>query len=453
MTINSFTDKSRIPLTKLAIPIFIENTIRISLVAIDQFMLYSFSEKAVAALGVVNQLAFFMQIIYLMIAIGASIHISQNLGAGNTHEARMISLASFVMVGITAAVLSIVIVIAAPFILKFYPIEKEVYDYACQFLIIFGGGSIFMALNLVQSNILRSYGHVRDPMIVNAISLVFMIIGNSFCLYGFFGFPILGVRGVASVTVLSQFLVLWILGICILVRKDIKLPFKQIFKVPGDVYKKIASVGIPTAGENLSYNMAQIVIIWFISGMGTFVLAAYSLVMTLSRYVFISSLSIGTGTQIKVGFFVGSRKEDEAYTNLLKYLGLGLSITLSMVILLNIFKGNLISIFTKNDNIITVASSVLLVSIFLETGRNNNLIIIPGLKGAGDVLFPVIVGIISMWGIGVVGAYVIGVVFKLGLVGVWIAIGMDEWTRSIVMFFRWRSGAWRNKRLVTENNL
>jgi putative MATE family efflux protein len=443
-------DKSDIPLVKLAMPMFIENFLRISLLSVDQFMLYAYSEKAVAALAVVNQMAFFIQIIYMMVAIGASIHISQNLGAGNKREAKLFGLASFVLVGALAVAMSIIIVFSASGILGFYPLEKEVRDYAWQFLVIYGGGSIFMALNLVQSNILRAYGHAQDPMIVNVIALAFAIAGNSVCLFGFFGFPVLGVKGVASVTVISQFIVFWILGMRIYSRKDINLPYKYIFRIPGEIYIKILKVGIPTAGENLSYNIGQIIISWMISGMGTAVLAAYNLVLTISRYVFITSLSIGSATQIKVGYYVGSKKNDEAYRKVYNYFISGFVISLTMIILLNIFKMNIISIFTHNENIITVASSVLLISIFLETGRNFNLIIIPGLKGAGDIKFPVLIGMLSMWGIGVGGAYLFGVILNFGLVGIWIAVASDEWTRSIIMFFRWRSGAWRNKSLVEE---
>jgi Na+-driven multidrug efflux pump len=243
-------------------------------------------------------------------------------------------------------------------------------------------------------------------------------------------------------------LAMWILGLRIHLRKDIRLPLKDMFKVPLSIYKKILKVGIPTAGENLSYNIGQIVIGWMMAVMGTVVLDAYSLVITLSRYVFISSLSIGSGTQVKVGYYVGAKNEDEAYKKVFKYFLMGFAITITLIIMLNIFKDGILRIFTSNEEIIRIASSVLIVSIFLETGRNFNLIIIQGLKGAGDVRFPVIIGMISMWGIGVGGAFILGTVMKYGLMGIWIAVAIDECARGVIMFFRWKSGAWRNRGLV-----
>jgi putative MATE family efflux protein len=444
----ALADKTKIPISQLVLPMFIENVIRTSLLSVDQLMLYSYSEKAVAALGVVNQMTFFIQIIYMMVAIGTSIIISQNLGAGQKNEARFTGLASIFLISIFSIILSTIIVLSASPILNLYTLEPEVRHYAWQFLVIYGGGSIFMALNLVQANILRAYGYSKDAMIVNVIALLFTISGNCLCLFGFFGFPIMGVKGVASVTVLSQFLAFWIMGLRIYSRKEINLPYRKIFKIPGYLYNNILKIGIPTAGENLSYNVSQIFITWIIAGMGTSYLAAYSLVITLSRYVFISGISIGSGTQIKVGYFVGSNKQDEAHHRVYKYFAVGLMISVIMVLILNIFKYHIIGIFTKNPEITMIASSVFFISFFLEPARNFNTIINPGLKGAGDIKFPVIIGLIFMWIVGAGGAYLLGVEFKMGLTGIWIAMASDEWIRGIIMFFRWKSGAWKNRSLI-----
>ncbi len=443
-------DRTKIPLSRLVLPMFIENIIRTSLMSVDQLMLYAYSEKAVAALGVVSQMSFFIQLVYMMVTMGASIHISQNLGAGNRKEAGLISLGSFVLIGILSIILSISTLFLAAPILRLFPLDTEVYQYAWQFLTIYGCGSVFMALNIVQAAILRSYGYPKDPMAVNAIALAFTITGNALCLFGPFGFPILGVPGVAVVIVLSQFLALWIMHWRIQKHKDIEIPFKSIIHIPKAVYKKILEVGIPTAGENISYNVSQIFITNMIASLGTNALAAYSLVITLSRYVFISGVSIGMGSQIKVGYFVGSGQYDDAYKKVYRYLGCGITISVVLVILLNLCKNPLIALFTENPHITAMASMVFLTSLFLEPARSCNTILIPSLKGAGDVRFPVTIGILSMWLIGAGGAYFLGIHYGLGLLGIWIGMAIEEWFRCFVAFLRWRSGAWRNKCLVTQ---
>ncbi len=90
---------------------------------------------------------------------------------------------------------------------------------------------------------------------------------------------------------------------------------------------------------------------------------------------------------------------------------------------------------------------LLWVSIYLEFGRSINLITISALKGAGDVRFPVLYGLFSMWFFMVFGAWLMGFKFGLGLVGIWLGTATDESLRGIVMLFRWKSKRWMNKRI------
>jgi Na+-driven multidrug efflux pump len=198
----------------------------------------------------------------------------------------------------------------------------------------------------------------------------------------------------------------------------------------------------------LSYNFGQLLILRMVSSLGTETLAAYNLVLTISRYVFITGISIGSAAQIKVGYYVGAGQPDEAYHRVWRYFGLGALVSFVLILVVFVFKTPIISVFTHNPDIAATVAAVFLVSVFYEPGRNFNTIIIPSLKGAGDVRFPVLVGMCFMWGVGVVGAYILGIALHWGLVGIWIAMACDEWSRGLVMAGRWRSGAWRGKSLV-----
>ena len=90
----------------------------------------------------------------------------------------------------------------------------------------------------------------------------------------------------------------------------------------------------------------------------------------------------------------------------------------------------------------------MLIAVFLEFGRTTNIVIINSMKAAGDVKFPTMIAIFSMWGLSVLIAYVLGVVLGMGLAGVWIGMAADEIFRGIVVFIRWIKGSWRGKRVV-----
>lgn len=435
-------------LRQVAGPLWIENLLRTTLTTVDVFMLSFYSENAVAAVGLINQFVFFLQLMYLMVASGASILLAQYIGAGDQETTHKTTLGSMVLGVVFALGLSLLLAVGAPYLVGFYSLEPQVHDYAVQFLVIYASGSVFVAFSMLQSTLLRVHGETKAPMFVNMAANVVNIAGNSLFLFGWFGIPVLGVAGVALSTVLSQALACVALAVIIRRKKNVRLDFRQLGTVKADTYKKILSVGVPTAGENVSYNLAQIVNMRVVSSFGTTAMAAYVFLGSFLRYVFITSISIGSATQIKVGWWVGQGDDETAARKAVRYFLLGTGISLVMILLVNLFQGPLFSIFTQNPETLALIGSVLLVSIAQETGRNFNVILIPALKGAGDVKFPVIVGIIFMWGIGVLGSWLFGVVFGWGLVGVFAALSADEWIRGSIIFARWKSGRWRGKGFV-----
>jgi putative MATE family efflux protein len=411
-------------------------------------MLSFYSVKAVAAVGLINQFAFFMQLLYLMVAVGSSILISQNLGARMPKEAGRIALGSLALGFAFSLLLSLIMCCFASGILSCYKLDAQVCRYAWQFLFIYSAGSMFMAIGMIQSTILRTHGHSREPMVVNIFANIINVTGNYFFIFGPFGVPKLGVVGVALSTVGSQIIACGILTMRLRAHRDIELPLREIFHVPRNVYRRILSVGIPTAGENLSYNIGQMIVMAIISSMGTGALAATVYANTVLRFVFITSISIGNGAQIKVGYWVGAGKPDDAYKKVFAYFFSGFCISFFLALSLFVFQSPIMAIFTKDRAILHLTACIFLVSLFLEPGRNFNIIIIPALKGAGDIKFPVYMGMLLMWGIGVLFAYVFGKVFSWGIIGVWIALACDEWIRGTIMFFRWRNKKWKTKSLV-----
>ena len=85
------------------------------------------------------------------------------------------------------------------------------------------------------------------------------------------------------------------------------------------------------------------------------------------------------------------------------------------------------------------------VDVVLEIGRAVNITAVNSLIASGDVLFPFWTGVIVMWGVATLLAYVLGVWLGWGLVGIWLAMALDELIRAAVFERRWRSCKWQNK--------
>lgn len=436
-------DRAQIPLLQLAWPMFVENILRASLMSVDTAMLGRYSESAVAAMSLVNQFAYFIQLLYMTVSTGASILITQQLGAGRPREAGLIGVGSLTLAVAFSLVVSSAFTLATGPLIGLYGLDPEVARYARQFLVVYGGLSFFMAVNIAQASVLRAWGHTRDPMLINVLGLVLTVLGNALCLFGPFGFPLLGVTGVAASTVFSQVVACALGFVAMRRRRELELPLRELARIPGRLYSAILAIGIPTAGENLAYNLSQIAIMAMLATLGAVPLATYGIVMAVLRYVFMAGVSIGSAAQLKVGYLVGSGRHAEAKQRVHRYFALASVCTVFLVLSLELFHGPVLGLFSDDPGILALASTVLLVAIVHEPGRNFNTVFVPALKGAGDVRFPVLMGMLSMWGIGVAGAWLLGIHLHWGLAGIWIAMAADEWVRGVVMLRRWRSGAWQ----------
>lgn len=436
------------PLRKIAYPLVIENLLFLAFSSIDVFMLSGYSDKAVAAVGLITQYTWFLLLLLQVIPNGATISLTNFLGAGQVEKAKKISRTALQMVIVFGLFFGLVFAFLIPQILKKYNIDDEVRLFASQYAFIYSVFSVFSGISIVQSSILRSYGHTKDAMVVNAIANSLNIVGNALALYGWFGIPILGVKGVAISTVASQFAGAIILSVRIACLKDSKYSIKNPFKIVKSEWRQILKIGVPTAGESVSWNLSQLVIMIIITTFGTEAIAAFTYLMTILRFIYMIAISIGTASQIKTGHYCGAGLQQTAYKNVFCYQISGSAVSLFIATVIFIFRHQMIAFFTTDVAITSIILSVMPVTFFLELGRSINVIIIPCLMASGDIHFPVGAGIFSNWMISTLLSYVFAVLFGWGFIGVIIAMACDELFRGILMIFRWKSKVWMYKKAV-----
>lgn len=446
MKLNKTMDQ-RMTIFALSWPLLIETFLRMLFNNIDVMMLSRYSDDAVAAVGLIGQLMFMVIILFMMVNTGAITLISQYNGSERYNESSKITAAAISLSAVFGIVATLILTLGANPILGIYDLEPAVRGYAYDYLFIFGLFCVGTALSTVFAAILRSYGYTQSAMIVTFGCNVINIIGNYLFIFGPFGIPVLGVKGVAISTVASNCINAVIMLYIISTKKEIGLNIKSITSVTVESYKKILNFGLPNGGENLSYNLAQLVSYKVIAISGTAALTAAVYTQTFQRFIMIIPFALMQSSQIYVGYLVGKRRFDEAYHKIKNVWYFVFSVALVASIGVAYFRHELIKIFTEDPSVASIAVVLMVAAILWETGRTFNLIFIGALKGAGDVHFPVRAGIVSMWGIAVFFSYLLGLKFGLGALGVWLAFSMDEWGRGLVMFFRWRSRAWETKRV------
>ncbi len=432
-------------LTALAGPIFVETLLVMMLGAVDTFMLSRYSDNSVAAVGVVNQLMNLIFLLFEVISLGTSILCSQYIGAGRRDKVIQVVGISLLFNFLFGLMVSVSLVFLAEDLLLLMGLRPDLMADGLPYMRIVGGFAFLQALSLSLSASLRSADKAKYPMYVSMVVNVLNIIGNYTLIFGKFGMPALGVEGAAISTSICRFASVVILFV-VLFKKHIPSFPKELFTpFPWVELKNLLKIGIPSAGEQMSYSLSQVVITYFINIIGNQALATRSYTTNIVMFTFIFALSIAQGGAILIGHLVGMKKIQAAYTIGKRIRRMGATMSVSLALLTALFGKQILSLLTSDPWIISTGASILWIEVLLEHGRALNFFGVNALRSAGDIYFPVCVGIVVMWTVQVIGSYVLGISMGWGLVAMWAIFALDENIRGLIFIHRWNSFKWAGK--------
>ena len=438
----------KLNLYQLTWPIFLEVFLFMLMGIADTFMLSALSDDAVSGVGTANQYIHIAILVLEVVGNGAAIVVSQYLGSKRYIEASKISaLAVTLNLGL-GLLISVGYLIFAKHMMTAMNLQGEVLEYAQHYLSIVGGAIFLQAIINSLAAIIRAHGWTKQTMFVSLGMNIVHIIGNYLLIFGNYGFPELGVRGAAISSVVSRFLALLVFFWLLYQVMEYRIQFHYYIRLSKEFIGKILSIGLPSAFEQVMYQACQLIFLYYATYLGAETLAARQYAMNISMFTYLFAIAIGMGTAIIVGRLVGANQKEEAYLRVRTSVKSALVFTLVMVLIVVVFRNQLIGLFTDDTEVLKIATTVLLLSILLETGRTMNIVIINSLRAAGDAKFPVLIGAFSMVIMSLPLGYLFVFHLNMGLPGIWLAIATDEWTRAIIMYFRWKGRAWEKFALV-----
>ena len=435
-------------LISLIIPIFFELLLVTIVGNIDTIMLGYYSDEAVGAIGGITQLLNIQNVIFSFINMATAILTAQFLGAKDYKRVKQVISVSLVLNVLLGLILGGIYLFFWESLLQKINLPGELIGIGKYYFQMVGGLCILQGIILSCGAILKSHGRPTETLIINVGVNILNIIGNAFFIFGWLGMPVLGPTGVGISTVISR-------GIgCVaafyMMCKYCNFTFKKkyIKPFPFKIVKNILSIGLPTAGENLAWNVVQLMIVAMVNTMGTTIIASRTYLMLISSFTMTLSIALGQGTAIQVGHLVGAGEIKEVYHKCLKSLKIALIFAFVTTSLVFLFRKPIMSIFTTNPDILKASLKIFPLMILLEMGRVFNIVIINSLHAAGDIKFPMFMGITCVFAVAVLFSYLFGISLGWGLAGIWLANAMDEWIRGLAMYFRWKSKKWQNKSFV-----
>lgn len=435
-------------LWRLTLPLFFDIALFMLVGAVDTVMLSRCGDGPVAAVGMVNQIVVLVFLFYQFLSTGCGILCAQYFGAGERKRLVQTVGLSLMMNAVLGAAAGSALYLGAEQILAWTGLRGDVLPHGATYLRIVGPVTFFSALSLTFSASLRSVGKVTEPMAVNIIANIVNVVGNWALIFGHLGFPAMGVTGAACATAFARFVQFVLLATIHTGRHIRTFPLPLFRPFPWRELRNLVHVGIPAMSEEISYSLSQLAVVCFINGISTDALTTKTYCSNLIMFVFLFCVAATQGGDILVGHLVGRKRYSPAYLVGTFFLRRSMAVTLVCSTALAIIGPFILPLLTDNPEIIRTGCIILALDVVLEIGRVRNIFACGTLRATGDVIYPVVVGVIVQWSVGVGVAYILGIPLGFGLAGVWVGFLLDENIRGIILMRRWHSKDWAGKAFV-----
>ena len=298
---------------KLAWPIFVQALLSMLLGYADTLMLSGYDQTAVGAIGNANQILGFLTLAFTVISSASGVVVAQYLGAGQREKISQIYTVCVSFNLVLSLIISAIVFLGSDALMRLLHTPAEMMDDARSYMRIVGGFLFVHAVLDTMSRIFQSNGKTVFGMVISLGMNVINVAGNFLFLYGPLRSLGLGASGVAVSTTFSRIVGLMAAFVFFAVFIDGHISVRFLKPFPKDILKTLLRLGIPTAGENISYNISQLFVTGFVNTLGIVAINTKIYANILSNFAYLYSLSVAMATTIIVGHAVGAGNDDFAY--------------------------------------------------------------------------------------------------------------------------------------------
>ena len=404
-------------------------------------------DNALAAVGSAGPIINLMLVLFMGIATGASIVVSQYFGA-KQRERLSKAIGTCIMMTFVA---SIFIMVIGPFItrplLHLLNTPESIIDWCTGYLNIIFLGIMGGGYYNILSGVLRGLGDSVSALIYLLVATLLNIVLD----YTFVAKLNMGVAGVAWATIIAQA----VSAVCCLVKltrmSDI-FDLKKEYLIPEQEYSsRLIRLGLPSGITQAIFSMSMIVVQSLTNSFGELFIAANVIVMRIDGFVMLPAFSFGAAMTTFAGQNIGARKLDRVTEGAKNgtLAAMGISAVLTAIILL--FGKQLMGIFTDTQELITLSNNMMRIIavgyILMEVTQCLSGI----MRGAGDTVTPMWISILTSVAIRVPLAY--GLVWitrtpelPQGNCAMMYLSMLISWSvGALVTFLMYRKGNWKQR--------
>ncbi|WP_414528186.1 MATE family efflux transporter [Nodularia chucula] len=302
---------------------------------------------------------------------------------------------------------------------------------------------------------LRSFvsglSQARAVMAIVIGGTLFNITGNYTLGYGRFGFPRMELAGLALSSALAQWLMFLALVIYVLKHKRLKnyQIFQNLHRIKLTIIRELLWIGAPIGIATALESGLFAVITYLMGILGTDVLAAHQIVLQTTMVIYMVPLGMSFAATVRVGQWLGQKNfEGILRAGYVSISSAAIFMTLMAIVLLT-HSQQVIGLFLdinnpENAKLLALATPILTVAAFAQILDGVQKTTYGALQGLQDTRVPVILSLISFWGIGLTGGYILGFHLGFGGTGLWLG-------QSIGVAISAGCFIWRFRKLLSKN--
>ncbi len=445
------TNKKYLPgLLNIAVPIMLSNLISQLQMLIDRIFLGHVNSMYMSALGNVTSPMWTTMSFCFSIVTGASILISQSVGAGDTEHIEEYSGAMVKYNNIIPILLFFFWTFCAEFVFRLMGVSDGLMPMCLDYSRYYAPVFLITGLGGAFSVILQTSNYTKPLVVYGIIRSGVNIFLDWVMIFGRFGLPAMGIKGAAIATTIAEYsgLIFAVIFVVSSKKLNTKPSMKWVVKAHIKPYLLSAKLGVNTALEDFAWNLGNLLLIRILNAINEMAAGIYSIIFSVEVLAVVIIGAIGNGTMTLTG-------EAKGNNDLGKYKGVcvcayGLCIVVGIITLgvCLAFPQQIISLFT-NDKSIIASCGIYLIFISINLfAKSANIVVGNAIRGSGNTIWMLITQLFgTVWVVSVALLFVF--VLKLGIAGVFLAVIVDEIVRAFINLGKylrivknWKSTDW-----------
>lgn len=435
-------------LKKLIIPLIIEQILIMIVGMADTMMVSYVGEAAISGVGLVDMINNLIITVLTAIATGGAVIVSQYIGSQNKKNAIF---ASGQLMTITAVISIMIMLVCLVFrysilSLFFGSIDSDVMQASLTYFFITALSFPFLGIYNSASAMFRSIGKTRIIMYLSLLMNMINIVGNYLGIFIFHA----GVAGVAVPTLVSRIVVAVIIFILSCNQHNaVYIKIKDIFSINTTMIQKILHIAIPNGIENGLFTLGRVLVTSIVALFGTSQIAANSVAGSIDQIAVVVVNAMNLAIVTIVGQCVGANQYQQAQHYMKKLMKISYLATALMGGLVIVLLPWILDLYTLSHEAQQLTYVLVIMHNIMAFALHPTSFVLPnGLRAAGDVHYSMYIGIFSMIVFRLGSAFLFGVILNMGILGVWIAMGLDWLYRSVCFVIRLIKGKWKEFRVV-----